>query len=194
MLILFLLLPFCPLSGEVVGFCQEIHHQQLWHPLSIRICYQTSDDALDPAFVKQCATRFLNNYPNEKDYWEIMNVNMASCLVQSYPTIRTLEIEIEVSPDAWVPFHRRSLLKYRDGHFEEFFSFLYEKPLRLEIWYIYKERIQPEEYPDFLLLYQALDQFADEMLAWNWETIRPLLIQHLLDQFPVLAQLDIQFY
>lgn len=191
---LIFLLPFSPLSAVVVGFCQEIHHQQLWHPLAIRICFQNRDDSLKAGAVTQCATRFLKNYTNEKDYWEIMNLNMALCLVQRFPSIQTLEIEIDVSPDAYVPFHRKSLLKYKEGRFVEYFCFYYEKPLRLEVWYTYKEGIQPEEYPDFLLLCQALDQFSDEMLELDWETVRPLLIQHLVDQFPMIEQLNLQFY
>lgn len=193
LILIFLCFLFTPLSGEVVGFCQEMHHQELWHPLAIKICYQSDDGSLDPAQVKQCAARFLNSYPNEKDFWEIMNVKMASCLIQKYPSMRSLDIEIAISPDDYVPFYRKSLLKYREGRFEEYFSFVYEKPLRLEVWYTYKEEIRPEEYPDFRLIYHALDQFAHEMLTLDWETLRPLLIEHLLGQFPMLSTLDLQF-
>ncbi|MCE5318608.1 MAG: hypothetical protein LLG04_14750 [Parachlamydia sp.] len=186
---LFLLLHFCPLSGEVVGFCQEIHHQQLWHPLTVKICYQAEDGSLDASLIKQCAARFLKNYPNEKDYWEVMNVKMAGCILQKYPSIRILEIEIAVLPDELVPFHRKSLLRYNDGSFEEIFSFLYEHPFLIEVCYTYKASIQPEEYPDFLLIYRSIDQ--DLLQELPWETLRPLLIQQLLDQFPMIAQLEI---
>jgi hypothetical protein len=50
----------------------------------------------------------LNNYPNETDYWEILNKQLTSMVMKKYPVMTQLTIEIAVSPSSVVPFLRSS--------------------------------------------------------------------------------------
>jgi len=53
---------------------------------------------------------FLTNYPNENDYWEILNKKITLLLLDKYPTITKFTCQIQVSPSPLVPYLRSSIL------------------------------------------------------------------------------------
>jgi hypothetical protein len=51
---------------------------------------------------------FLTNYPNKKDYWEILNKKITRLILDKYPPITKVTCQIEVSPSPLVPYMRSS--------------------------------------------------------------------------------------
>src|ERR1700722_1709539 len=112
---------------QEIGFklCQiRLHHQDLWRTLNIKIWYQLKDSdserSPDTFEVKEAVIKFLADYPNQADYWEILNKKMAQFLIETYP-IQSLEIELGVVPDASISAERRSLIRYEKGQIRELF-------------------------------------------------------------------------
>ena len=51
---------------------------------------------------------FLTDYPNEKDYWEIVNKNLTSLLLTKYPMIKSITVELTLDPTRLDPYTRSS--------------------------------------------------------------------------------------
>jgi len=51
---------------------------------------------------------FLTNYPNETDYWEIVNKKITQLVLDKYGALVTVTCEITVSPTDSVPYLRTS--------------------------------------------------------------------------------------
>jgi hypothetical protein len=147
--------------------------------------------------------QFLTEYQNRDDYWEIMNNNLAQFLTQTFSMIGKLEIELSVAPDEKVQFHRRSVVVYERAQFEELFGFKIQQQSNLqehfenatlEVTYKYRPGIQLSEYPDFLWVSEAIDNFL--ITHWNasekWEVVQPRLIKHLSDRFPMVTLIEIK--
>ena len=50
----------------------------------------------------------LTAYPNEDDYWEIVNKQITALLLKKYPGIVAVTCEIKVDPSSVVPYTRSS--------------------------------------------------------------------------------------
>ena len=50
----------------------------------------------------------LTNYPNETDYWEIVNKRITQMLLDKYGSLVSISCEIAVSPSEGVPYFRTS--------------------------------------------------------------------------------------
>jgi hypothetical protein len=176
----------------------RIHHQGTWRTLNLKIWYlfEACEQQIPPNhLVKKAVQQFVIKYPNSSDFWEVMNKNLVRFLIEKFPKISTLEVEIAVAPDEMFPTQRRSIIKYQDGNFEEFFSFKYVNDANLDISYRLCQCSQPTEYPDFQWLRDATDAFL--MAEWdasqNWEIIKGKLMKFLEQQFPMIQCADIQF-
>ncbi|OAI42360.1 hypothetical protein AYO41_00935 [Verrucomicrobia bacterium SCGC AG-212-E04] len=53
---------------------------------------------------------FLSGYPNQTDYWEILNLKLTSQLLAKYPALASITIEIHVAPTAAIPYPRASIV------------------------------------------------------------------------------------
>ena len=51
---------------------------------------------------------FLTTYPNEQDYWEIVNKAVTTMLLKKYPSIAMITCEISVEPVPNSPYIRSS--------------------------------------------------------------------------------------
>jgi hypothetical protein len=51
---------------------------------------------------------FLKDYPNEQDYWEIVNKQLTSLLLKKYPMIKSITVELKVDPTRLDPYTRSS--------------------------------------------------------------------------------------
>jgi hypothetical protein len=51
---------------------------------------------------------FLTGYPNETDYWEIVNKKLTGMLLERYPSLASVTSTIQVSPTASLPHVRAS--------------------------------------------------------------------------------------
>ena len=50
----------------------------------------------------------LTHYPDETDYWEIVNKKIPALLLEKYPALATVTSQIDVSPSQDVPYFRTS--------------------------------------------------------------------------------------
>ena len=50
----------------------------------------------------------LTDYPNEDDYWEIVNKEITALLLKKYPAITTVTCELKVDPSRLVSYTRSS--------------------------------------------------------------------------------------
>lgn len=98
----------CARTQESFGF--QLRDWQVEHQgfatLNVDVNYRFINDiAVDdpenyPDFVliAQEVEEFFENYPNETDYWELMNKKLARMLLDNYPQISSLEIKVTVMP------------------------------------------------------------------------------------------------
>ncbi|HSB29174.1 MAG TPA: hypothetical protein VLE19_15010 [Pyrinomonadaceae bacterium] len=88
-------------------------HQSQDNNLNISVRYRyaagiSNTDYPDFRWLEKDIETMLNNYPNETDYWEIVNKQMTSMLLKKYRSLASVTIELEVSPSSVVPFLRSS--------------------------------------------------------------------------------------
>jgi len=74
--------------------------------LNISVLYRlnTAVDKIEPDLypeyvgIVEKIQKFLEEYPNESDYWEIINKKMAGYLLEQYPSMSSVHIKIDVAP------------------------------------------------------------------------------------------------
>ena len=92
----------------------RIEHQGETNNLNITVQYSYRVNISDyeyPDFrpVAKDIEMFLTNYPNEKDYWEILNKKITLLLLDKYPLITKVTCQIQVSPSPLVAYLRSSI-------------------------------------------------------------------------------------
>lgn len=118
-----------PAFSQTVSKCEEqeevFSFQILTYPikhqegaiLNLQVTYRLTPEAIavndypDIVAIKKDIDRFLVNYPNETDYWEIMNKNLVKFILDKYPQMASLKIELGVMPTVAEPFYRSSVVK-----------------------------------------------------------------------------------
>ena len=91
----------------------KVDHQSELNTLNISISYRyvvniPNADYPDFRLLAKDVETLLTNYPNEVDYWEIVNKNLTSLLMQKYPAISRLTSEITADPTRLDPYVRSS--------------------------------------------------------------------------------------
>lgn len=85
--------------------------------LNIKVAYRLTPEAIAkndyPDFVpiRKEIGNYLTNYPNNTDYWEIVNKNLVKRLLDKYPQMSSLSIELGVMPTPNEPFARSSIVR-----------------------------------------------------------------------------------
>src|SRR5262245_13051678 len=79
----------------------RIYHQGTWRTLNLKLWYRLNacEQPIRNRIVKRSVQEFVTRYPNGEDFWEVMNKNLLSYLIEKFPAITELEIEIAVVPD-----------------------------------------------------------------------------------------------
>ncbi|HEY9297834.1 MAG TPA: hypothetical protein VIQ31_16030, partial [Phormidium sp.] len=159
-----------------------------------------------PDFVPiyQGIDEYLKNYPNETDFWEILNKNVTQKVLAENPAIDALTINWNVLPSPSLPYNRSSIVtRNRQGLLEEGWNFkLTEYPivhqglntLNLDVNYTFKQGITDAEYPDFVPIYKRVDEVLRNYPDENqfWEIVNRNLTSLVLRENPVLADANIQ--
>jgi hypothetical protein len=57
----------------------------------------------------------LSNYPNKDDYWEIVNKQITSLLLNKYPAITSVTCELKVDPSSLIPYTRSGRVRRERG-------------------------------------------------------------------------------
>jgi hypothetical protein len=73
----------------------------------------TVSDYPDFRLIAKDIEMFLTNYPNETDYWEIVNKKITALILKKYSTLVSVTSQIEVSPTPTIPYLRSSITTRR---------------------------------------------------------------------------------
>jgi hypothetical protein len=86
--------------------------------LNIKLAYRLTPDAIAkndyPDFmpITKEIDHYLTQYPNETDYWEIVNKNLVQHLLSTYPQMSSLNLELGVMPTPKASFSRFSTVRH----------------------------------------------------------------------------------
>ena len=91
----------------------RMDHQGQANNLNLSISYRytaniTKADYPDFRWLAKDVETFLTNYPNEDDYWEIVNKQITALLLKKYRGVVAITCEIKVDPTSVVPYTRSS--------------------------------------------------------------------------------------
>jgi len=84
--------------------------------ISVRYTYRANmavSDCPDFRLIAKDIETFLTNYPNETDYWEIVNKKITALILEKYSTLVSVTSQIEVSPTPTIPYLRSSITTRR---------------------------------------------------------------------------------
>ena len=108
----------CEQNQEIFAF--QVPNYAIQHQggaiLNLKVAYRVTPEAIAqndyPDFIpiRKDIDNFLVNYPNEKDYWEIVNKKLVKFTLDKYPQIASLKIEMGVFPTPNEPFSRSSIV------------------------------------------------------------------------------------
>ena len=80
--------------------------------INVRYRYKANmhlSDYPDFRLVAKDLETFLTNYPNDTDYWEIVNKKITLLVLDKYSAIASVTSQIDVSPTTAVPYFRSSI-------------------------------------------------------------------------------------
>ena len=91
----------------------KIDHQGENNNLNIWISFRyvtniTKAQYPDFRWLAKDVETLLSNYPNEDDYWEIVNKQVTALLLKKYPALASVTCELKVDPSPNVPYSRSS--------------------------------------------------------------------------------------
>jgi hypothetical protein len=91
----------------------HMDHQGQANNLNISISYRyasniTKADYPDFRWLAKDVETFLTDYPNEYDYWEIVNKQITALLLKKYKGVVAVTCEIKVDPSSVVSYTRSS--------------------------------------------------------------------------------------
>lgn len=91
----------------------RMDHQGQANNLNFTISYRyatniTKADYPDFRWLAKDVETLLSNYPNEDDYWEIVNKQITALLLKKYRGVVSVTCEIRVDPSSVVPYTRSS--------------------------------------------------------------------------------------
>jgi len=98
----------------------KIDHQGETNTLNISISYHyarniANSDYPDFRRLLKDVETLLSNYPNQTDYWEIVNKRITALLLEKYPAITSVTCELKVDPSHDVPYTRASRVTRERG-------------------------------------------------------------------------------
>ena len=79
--------------------------------LKVRYTYRTGLKPADyPDFRKlaETAEEFFRSYPNDGDFWEIVNLKLTMRFLREFPALASVTLEIQVAPTDRIPYSRSS--------------------------------------------------------------------------------------
>jgi hypothetical protein len=106
----------------------KMDHQTQTNNLNIFISYRyianiKKPDYPDFRWLAKDVETLLNNYPNKDDYWEIVNKQITSLLLNKYKGITSVTCEIKVDPSSLIPYARSSrVTRYRSKRVDRVIS------------------------------------------------------------------------
>lgn len=98
----------------------KMDHQTQTNNLNISISYRyitniQKSQYPDFRWLAKDVETLLSNYPNKDDYWEIVNKQITSLLLNKYPAITSVTCELKVDPSSLIPYTRSSRVRGERG-------------------------------------------------------------------------------
>jgi hypothetical protein len=98
----------------------KMDHQTQTNNLNISISYHykiniQKSEYPDFRWLAKDVETLLGNYPNKDDYWEIVNKQITSLLLNKYPAITSVTVELKVDPSSLIPYARSSRVTRERG-------------------------------------------------------------------------------
>lgn len=101
------------LTEGFVFYMQDFkyQHQSELNTLNIKFQYTyisgiTTDQYPEFRLLLNDITSFLQNYPDEEAYWEILNKDVTAYILNRYPVVLSITSEIQVSPSPMITYLR----------------------------------------------------------------------------------------
>jgi len=93
----------------------KMEHQGETNTLNIKVSYSYVKGIADDQYpdfipIRKDVDKFLTEYPNEMTFWEILNKQLTSRLIEKYPALASVTCEIQVTPSSKYPFTRGSVV------------------------------------------------------------------------------------
>jgi hypothetical protein len=188
---------------------EPVHHAGQKNTLNIFVRYTLKPEILEsspPDFRKffKRIQQILSNYPNENDYWEVVNRNLTHIIIRENPELASLAVTLEVMPRQRLPYiSTTTVSRTTEGQLYEKWGFSSmnnpvklhgRKTLNIYAKYTYKSGISRFEYPDFLPIHH---QLAQRLLNYrdksdSWEMINRKLIEEVLRKHPEISALSLK--
>ena len=91
----------------------KVEHQSLTNNVNISVSFRyvpniKNSEYPDFRWLTKDVESFLTSYPNEEDYWEIVNKQLTKQLMDKYPVLRSITIELKLDPSSPSPYVRSS--------------------------------------------------------------------------------------
>jgi hypothetical protein len=91
----------------------KMDHQTQTNNLNISISYRYTTNIQksqypDFRWLAKDVETLLGNYPNKDDYWEIVNKQITTLLLNKYSAITSVTCELKVDPTSLIPYTRSS--------------------------------------------------------------------------------------
>lgn len=106
-----------PVTEEFSFLIQDfkINHQGENNTLNLVVRYRyvtgiANSEYPDFRLIAKDLENALANYPNKLDYWEIVNKNLSSMILNKYRALQSITIEMQVAPSSGVPYTRTSTI------------------------------------------------------------------------------------
>lgn len=93
----------------------KMEHQGETNTLNIKVSYSYVRGIADDQYpdfipIRKDVDKFLTEYPNEMTFWEILNKQLTSRLIEKYPALASVTCEMQVTPSSKYPFTRGSVV------------------------------------------------------------------------------------
>lgn len=184
-------------------FSLEVVHQGMVSQIQISLDYGQRAKGhilLDETLVDEVA-RLLISYPEEYDYWEIVNLTITQRLLETYPQLEYVTLKLDIIPRDRIHYYRRSTVtRWVHGDVHESWRFeVQELPIQgrtLNAAINYSYKTDAAMYPDYLDICHQLTEYLSISSPEDMplEQLEQTLAQHLLHHYSeAIADIAIRF-
>jgi hypothetical protein len=191
----------------VSGYLLE--HQHMTNTVNIAVDYTLKDNSSalhtsNSTVWFDRITQFLTEYPNEDDFWEIVNRKLTQTMLQEHPELRSLTISLEVLPRATIPYSCTSTVTATDQNqlIQKWKFISFDNPVhhwgretvKASVEYTYRSEIADQDYPDFVPIQQQLTEQLETHAkeSESWEDINRHLATMILAEHSTLTDITVE--
>lgn len=201
-----------PVTARDWGFSLQdyvVEHQWMKNTVNITVNYTLKEDVLTThpdnlTLLFNHIIQFLIEYPNEDDYWEIVNRHLTQTMLQEHSELRSLTVSLEILPRPMIPYTCTSTVAVTDqNQMIETWQFVSthipvhhqaRELVNLSVRYTYQSGIIAQDYPDFVPIQH---QIAETLMVYpdsldSWEIIDRQLAETILAEHSTLTDVTVE--